>query len=95
MVVAPIVTERAHTDKTVRLLVGDHPFIRHASNVSYGDAEFAFLGKLTDAVARGEASMAQPVSGALLRRMQDGLLMSSRTIHVIVDYVRSFLAEYE
>lgn len=41
VVMVPLVTERSHTEKMVRLGVGDHPFILHASNIDYGGATFA------------------------------------------------------
>jgi hypothetical protein len=93
VVVVPIVTERAHTDKTVRLDHGDHPFIKHPSNVDFGAARYAFVAKLAEAIARGEASLDDDVAETLLMRMQRGLLESSHTINEIAAYVRSVLPE--
>ena len=47
VVMVALVTERAHTEKTVRLNVGDHPFIQPASNVDFGSATYAPASKLT------------------------------------------------
>jgi hypothetical protein len=38
VVIVALVTERAHTEKTVRLNVGVHPFIKHRSSVDFGAA---------------------------------------------------------
>lgn len=89
VVIAPIVTERTHTDKTVRLNVGDHTFIRHASNVDFGAARYANATTLAEQIKLGEASIAESIDARLLRRMQQGLLESAHTINEIAAYVRS------
>ena len=88
VVTAAVVTERSHTDKTCRLNVGDHPFIRHASNVDYGSATFVPLGRIEEWLKSGQATFQGNLSPALLKLIQQGLLSSSRTIHAIVDHCR-------
>ena len=87
VVLVALVTERAHTDRTTCLDVGDHPFVRHASNVDYGTATFAPASKLTRKLEDGVASLDADMSAALLQRVRDGLLLSSRTPNDVAAHV--------
>lgn len=88
VVTVAVVTEKSHTDKTCALDVGDHPFIRHRSNVDYGSARFVPLGKLEDQLRSGRAIAQPTLSPAVLKIVQHGLLTSCRTIHAVVDHCR-------
>lgn len=88
VVLVMLVTERAHTDRTVRLDVGDHPFVRHASNVDYGTARYAPVGKLDAALAGGRATLDADLSAPLLARIRRGLLDSGRTPNDVAEYCR-------
>jgi hypothetical protein len=88
VVLVMLVSERSHTERTVRLGVGDHPFIRHASNVDYGTATYAPVAKLEAALGRGVASLDADMSDDLLQRVRDGLLASSHAPHDVVEYCR-------
>ena len=39
VVAVMVVSEKPHTDKTITLNVGDHPFFQRASNIDYGSAK--------------------------------------------------------
>lgn len=88
VVAVMLVTARPHTDKTVVLVPGDHPFIRHESNVDYGAARFLPQGRLNDALASGRWHLQADMSATLLRRVREGLLTSQRVIHDIADHCR-------
>jgi hypothetical protein len=88
VVLVMLVTERAHTDRTVRLEVGDHPFVRHPSNVDYGTARYAPAGRLADALASGRATEDTDMSAPLLARVRAGLLASGHTPNDVADYCR-------
>ncbi len=88
VVVVPIVTTRTHTDRTVELNVGDHPFIRHSSSVDFGSSRYANVAVLLEKIGLGEATVADEVEPAVLRRVQHGLLRSSHTINEIATYCR-------
>jgi len=91
VVLVALVTERAHTDRTTFLDVGDHPFVRHASNVDYGTATFAPASKLTSKLIEGVASLDADMSAELLQRVREGLLVSSRTPNDVAVHVREQL----
>ncbi len=88
VILVAVVTERGHTDRTVRLEVGDHPFIRRTSNVDFGTAKFAPASKLTAALSAGAAELDSDMSAALLSRVCAGLLSSSRTPNVVAEALR-------
>lgn len=86
VVLVMLVTERGHTDRTVRLTVGDHPFIRHASDVAFGTAIYAPTAKLNERLARGVATLHTDMTPALLAAVRAGLLASSHTPNEIAAY---------
>jgi hypothetical protein len=88
LVVVMLVTSRPHTDKTVVLRPGDHPFIRHESNVAYGSADFIPLSRLQSRLRSGSAKMRSDMSTELLKAVRDGLIASSRTPRYIKDYCK-------
>ena len=86
VVMVMVVSAQPHTDKTVVLGVGDHPWIRHESNVDFGSARFIPTSKL-EAAQRGNRLILQAeMSDQLLSRVRNGLVLSSRTIHEVKDY---------
>lgn len=89
LVMAALVTERAHTERTVRLDVGDHAFIKHASNVDFGSAKYAPAAKLEAALAAQRAVLGEDMSTSLLARVRDGIVTSSHTPNEIAAYCRS------
>ncbi|MGH7665301.1 MAG: hypothetical protein ACRENI_13580 [Gemmatimonadaceae bacterium] len=88
VVIVSLVTERAHTEKTVSLAVGDHPFIRHASNIDYGTATFTPAAKLNRALADSRAELTSDISETVLRSVRRGLLESSHTPNDVASYCR-------
>jgi hypothetical protein len=88
VVTVVLVTERAHTERTVRLDVGDHPFVRHPTNVDFGAATYFPVAKLERAVATGRASLDADLSVDLLARVRRGLIESSHTPNDIVAHCR-------
>jgi hypothetical protein len=89
VVLVMLVTERAHTERTVRLDAGDHPFVRHPSNVDFGTATYAPVSKLSDALARNAAALDADMSHELLQRVRRGLLASSHAPHDVVEHCRA------
>jgi hypothetical protein len=93
VVIVALVTERAHTEKTVRLDVGDHPFITHASNVDFGSSTYAPASKLDAALAERRATLGADMSSDLLDRVRRGLIGSSRAPNEIVSYCKAVFGE--
>lgn len=85
VVAVMVVSEKPHTDKTVTLNVGDHPFFQHASNVDYGTARlFPRVNLETQINARGK--LRQDVSRALLENTRAGVFASSRCPNYVKEY---------
>ena len=83
------VSSKSHTDKTLSLVVGDHPWIRRETNIDYGAARSFPVAKLLAANERGQLTLEADMSPDLLERVQQGLLASSRTIHAVKDEFRA------
>ena len=92
VVIVALVTERGHTERTVRLDVGDHEFIKHASNVDFGSAKFVPAAKLNAGLAGRRAVLSADMSASLLDRVRDGLIASSHTANDIVSYCKNLWA---
>jgi hypothetical protein len=92
VVMVMLVTERGHTERTVRLDVGDHPFIRHASAVDFGAARYAPSVRLDAALASTAAELDSDMSATLLARVRQGLLDSSHTPNEIAHECRALFA---
>ncbi|MDO9533270.1 MAG: hypothetical protein Q7O12_14245 [Deltaproteobacteria bacterium] len=55
---------------------GDHIFIRHESVINYGDAFETEIHLLEDAISKNYIEPHDPVSGALLGAIQEGVFVS-------------------
>lgn len=86
VVVVMLVTARNHTDKTVALGPGAHPFITRDSNVAYGNASFAPLSRLEAKLSSGSAKIKADMSSKLLKQVREGLLASTRTPNDVKNY---------
>lgn len=89
VVLVRLVTSRSYTDKTVTLSVGDHPFVKHASNIDCGSALLLRADKVDAMLKSGVATLDADMSTNLLATARAGLLSSSHTVHFIVDYCRT------
>ena len=74
-----LVSQKPHTDSTVVLVPGDHEFILHPTSVDYGTARPLVVSKLNGWIANGRATLQAPMDAHVLRRIQDGLCLSTRT----------------
>lgn len=84
-----VVSERIHTDKTLRLSPGSHPFIRHDSNLDFGGARPFPARRVEAALAEGTARAQPPVSAETLTAIRQALLASTRTVHYVRDLCRA------
>ena len=88
VVVVMVVSEKPHTDKTVAMNSGDHPFFHHATNIDYGTAKHFPRAKLeTEINAKGK--LRQDVSPALLEKARAGIFGSSRCPNYIREYFKT------
>ena len=89
VIIVMVVTVRGHTDKTVTLQAGEHPFIKHDSQLDYANAKpmpaNAILGNIKSGRWRPQPDMSRD----LLDRVRRGLLESPRTPNFIVEYCKA------
>lgn len=76
---------RSHSDRTCILDVGDHPFIRHPTSVSYREVMRVTRERLSELAANGTARPRRPVTGAVLERVRAGFFASAHTQHAYVE----------
>ncbi|MGH9424893.1 MAG: hypothetical protein ACRD2L_01085 [Terriglobia bacterium] len=74
-----LTTKRSHSDTTLVLQFGEHPFITRPTVVLYADARVVEVRNLEAALQQGTVRFHQPVSMELLQRVQSGLLASPFT----------------
>lgn len=86
VVAVMVTTRRPHTDDTVILNPGDHPFIRHESCVGFSSAQRFRVSKIQAGLAAGWCRLREDMSEALEGRVRNGLLESPYTVHAIRDY---------
>ena len=86
-----VTTRQSHSETTVVLQPGDHPFIRHESVVHYADADFLNMEMIDRVLSTTtkQRFVCQPharCSPELLKRIQNGLLASKLAKRKIKDY---------
>ena len=81
-----VCTVRAHTDPTIILQVGDHPFIVHESCVHYSTATKLSLTRILTAQKRGHCQFRDDLSREILNKIRRGLLTSPYTVIAIKEY---------
>ena len=89
VIIVNLTTQRPHSDTTVILQAGDHPFIKHPTAVNFIDARIVILSLLEQAIATGTGAVHQIVEASVLKRIQDGLLRSSFTPNKIKAFFRA------
>lgn len=72
-------------DPTCIIEPGEHPFIRHRSFAHYRKAETIREDIYAPAIKSGQYPLKEPVSPALLQRLQDGLRQSAAVSRHVKD----------
>lgn len=83
-----VTTLRKWSDKTVVLRVGEHPFIKHDSCIAYQYAIIKDGNELDEALNARPGLRREPLTPAILNRVQRGLLESDFTENGIRHYFR-------
>jgi len=94
-VIVNVTTLRQHSDTTVVLKPGDHPYIQHDSVIFYADARLADVRNIQAGIDGGWFRQYDACSPALLKRIQEGLLASKFTRNKIKDFCRARWREWE
>jgi hypothetical protein len=86
VITVSVTTRRQKSEALVILKVGDHPFIKWESVVSYRHAQIRKLKQLEAAIDSGLAAKREPISGSLLRRIRMGLMESEFTEYGVLHF---------
>lgn len=79
MLAVMLVSLKPHSDKTLILTVGDHPFIQHDSALDYSNVSLFTISKLNAALASSRCIPHPNMSNGLLKRVRAAVLASQRT----------------
>jgi hypothetical protein len=79
VIMVNLTTQRPHSDTTVILQPGEHPFIDRATVVFYADARFTDVALLEACVSKGIGRNHAQITPAVLQKIQNGLLTSPLT----------------
>lgn len=80
-----LTTQRPHSDKTVILQPGDHPFIDRPTVVFYADARFVEVALLESCISKGLGRNHSQMAAVVLQKIQNGLFASKLTPQKIKD----------
>lgn len=72
-------TMKPHSDRTVLIQVGEHPFIQHDTCAVYSDLRKTTAAKLQQIEALRQLARRDKASPALLEKLRNGLFASART----------------
>jgi hypothetical protein len=88
LITVSITTLRRLSERLVTLQPGDHPFITRPSAVAYSFARIRRVVDIEAALEADNAKAREPATGALLAKIQAGLLESEHTPHGIKQLYR-------
>jgi len=91
VVIVSITTLRQYSETLVKLHQGDHSFIKHESVIAYSHAMVVAVEYIETAIKNGTAERTDPVTAALLNRVQAGLVESDRTPNGVKYFYRSVM----
>ena len=89
VIIVNLTTKRPHSDVTVVLQPGAHPFVQHETVVNYADARLVEIGHLEVAIRSGLCRTHQVFDATVLKQVQHGLLKSPFTPNKIKTYFRA------
>jgi hypothetical protein len=90
VVIVSLTTFRAHSDDTVVLQPGDHPFVQHPTCVYYSDARITTVARLEIAIRQRQAIPREEMDAAIVERIRAGLYRSPFTVLALRERCRAF-----
>ena len=82
-------THRPHSDPTVVIQPGEHPFVTHPTVAHFADSRLTSAQAIERAIGSGLFRMHEECSSQLLNRLVSGALSSPHTPEKIKRYLRS------
>ena len=93
VVTVTVTTLRLRSEKLVRLNKADHPFIRHESVIAYSYSRIRAVDEIESAIQSGNATLREPVTPELLKRIRMGLRDSDFTPNGVRHFYESLKIE--
>lgn len=93
-VIVNLTTQRTHSDTTVVLQKGEHPFVQHPTVVHYIDARIIDAKQLERAIEAGTFRSHSDCTQATLQRIQEGLFTSPFTPQKVKLFAGKILSRY-
>jgi hypothetical protein len=93
VITIPVTTKCKHSERLVQLAVGDHPFIKWQSVISYAYARIRTVEEIETAIQCGKAKQMDPVEEQLLKRIRMGLRDSDFTPNGVRHYYNQLRIE--
>ncbi len=93
VITVPITTKRRHSETLVQLSVGDHPFLKWQSVISYFYARIRTVEDIEASLNCGKAKQREPISPELLKRIRMGLKDSDFTPNGVRHYFATLSEE--
>jgi hypothetical protein len=78
VVLVSVTTERVRSDTMTRLAVGDHPFVKVPSVITYAYTKLMSCSHIESLVASGDAYAKEDASARIVQRAQAGLRETDR-----------------
>ena len=94
VVTVSITSRHKKSDAMVPLEVGDHPYIKHPSVVTFNYAKVRTIAEIDAVIANGEADAKEPMDEKFLRRCRGGIRESEYTPYEVLEFYES-LQEYK
>jgi mRNA-degrading endonuclease toxin of MazEF toxin-antitoxin module len=79
VITVPVTTKRRYSETLVQLSIGDHPFIKWQSVISYAYAKIRTVEEIEATIKCGKAKLMERVTDQLLKRVRKGLRDSDFT----------------
>lgn len=93
VITVPVTTKRRYSETLVQLAIGDHPFIKWQSVISYSYATIRTVEEIEAAVNCGKAKLMDRVTDQLLKRVRMGLRDSEFTPNGVRRYYLDLLLD--
>ena len=89
VVMVSMTTHESHKEDVCLLHVGDHPRVSHETCIAYDETRMTTLEQLRALTKGGHLVIQAPVSADVLKRIRDGVSLSSRIkfkyIEILID----------
>lgn len=86
VVTVAVTSRHKKSDAMVSLEVGDHPFIKHPSVVSFAYAKIKTTAEIDKVIENKDARKCEPMDEKFLRRARNALRESDRTPYEVLEF---------